>query len=48
MGSQNLDRICAAGCKIKGIRHWKSPETDAPLALGKWIAEIIRSDPNEP
>jgi hypothetical protein len=46
-GTQNLGRIPAAGCKIKGIPVRKSPEADAPTVLGKWIAEIIRSDPYE-
>jgi hypothetical protein len=46
-GTQNLGRICTAGCKIEGIPVRKSPEADAPIVLGKWIAEIIRSDPYE-
>ena len=45
--TQNLGRIGTAGCKIKGIPVRKSPEADTPIVLGKWIAEIIRSDPYE-
>jgi hypothetical protein len=45
--TQNLGRIRAAGCKINGIPVRKSPEADAPIVLGKRIAEINRNDPNE-
>jgi hypothetical protein len=46
--TQNYGRIRATGGKMDGNRARKSSEADALIVLGKWMAEILRSNPNEP